>query len=275
MSEIIQTQNKTSSFVLTSKELEVVKRQFFPAQASELEIEYCLGVAKQLGLNPLTKEIYFVPRRTQVNGQWIEKVEPLCGRDGFLAIAHRSGFFNGMNTTYQLKEVPVLRNNEWVGVNQLVGICEVYRTDMLHPFRVEVSYDEYVAYGTDKNGNKYITKFWAEKPKTMLMKVAESQALRKAFNISGLYAIEELGGDSSDGFDNSIIEPVIDAVVEPLGLGEIEVALNELGLEVEIKPNAKGINFVKVVGNTYGKQDTLKALGFKFEPNKKIWYQQL
>jgi hypothetical protein len=34
---------------------------------------------------------------------------------------------------------------------------------------------------------------WASKPKTMLIKVAESQALRRAFSISGIYSPEEMG----------------------------------------------------------------------------------
>jgi|GEM_PF-2800917 len=47
-----------------------------------------------------------------------------------------------------------------------------------------------------KTGDKAwleITKFWREKPETMLKKVAESQALRKAFDISGLYSVDEVG----------------------------------------------------------------------------------
>ena len=37
------------------------------------------------------------------------------------------------------------------------------------------------------------TAIWKEKPATMIQKVAESQALRKAFSASGLYIPEEFG----------------------------------------------------------------------------------
>jgi hypothetical protein len=37
------------------------------------------------------------------------------------------------------------------------------------------------------------TEIWKKMPRTMIQKVAESQALRKAFSVSGLYAPEEFG----------------------------------------------------------------------------------
>jgi hypothetical protein len=53
---------------------------------------------------------------------------------------------------------------------------------MTHPFIVEVDLKEY---NTSK-GN------WAKMPETMIKKVAESQCLRKAFDISGMYSPEEM-----------------------------------------------------------------------------------
>ena len=78
----------------------------------------------------------------------------------------------------------------WTAQTDLVAICTVWRTDTQTPFIVEVAYEEYV-----QRNQKGITRFWKEKPKTMLKKVAESQALRKAFDITGLYSKEEMGND--------------------------------------------------------------------------------
>jgi hypothetical protein len=66
--------------------------------------------------------------------------------------------------------------------DDLVGWCRVYRKDMSRPFEVEVSLSEY---STGKN-------LWQTKPKTMIVKVAEAHALRRAFSISGLYSPEEV-----------------------------------------------------------------------------------
>jgi hypothetical protein len=62
---------------------------------------------------------------------------------------------------------------------------------MSHPFEVEVALEEYQR----KYGDSVPLEFriWETKPRTMIQKVAESQALRKAFSAFGLYSPEEFG----------------------------------------------------------------------------------
>lgn len=92
-------------------------------------------------------QVFFVPRRAKVtkNGKdvRIEKIEPLVGRDG-LTIAHKSGKFGGIRSYSEIKNYPKLVNNQWQYTQDLVAICEVYRTDTNKPFIVEVAYSEYV-----------------------------------------------------------------------------------------------------------------------------------
>jgi phage recombination protein Bet len=174
---------------LSNEEKVIIRKQFFPQNASDIEMKYCMSVAEKFNLNPILKQIFFIARKSKTdNGQWIEKIEPLAGRDSFLTLAHRSGKFAGIETSTEIKPTAKLINGEWEQKNDLVAICKVYRSDMERPVIVEVSYSEYV----QKNGQGEITKFWREKPETMLKKVAESQALRKAFDITGLYAEEEI-----------------------------------------------------------------------------------
>ena len=172
---------------LTKEEKQVINRQFFPQGADDGDKIYCMKVAEAFNLNPILKQIYFVPRKTQVNGQWAEKVEPLAGRDSFLTLAHRTGKFNGIESKVEIKDTPVLKDGKWIRENDLVATATVYRTDCERPFIVSVNYREYVQ--TKRNGE--VTQFWRDKPETMLKKVAESQVLRKAFDITGLYAEEE------------------------------------------------------------------------------------
>lgn len=130
----------------------------------------------------------------------------MVGRDGFLSIAHRTNQFAGIETSAGIREVPQLENGQWVIKQQLVAESTVWRKDSDKPVTVQVSYNEYcqrTAEGTP-------TRFWLEKPETMLKKVAESQALRKAFNIHGVYSPEELGA----GFEltnGEIVTSAIDA----------------------------------------------------------------
>jgi len=196
--------NALAKIDFDQEQLAVIEAQFFPAGASKAEQQYCFSVAKELGLNPITKEIYFVPRRTKVGERWLNKVEPMVGRDGFLSIAHRSGQLAGIESNCSIKDVPVMDNaGNWSVKPELVAECIVYRKDSKNKYVGQVKYSEYV----QKTQDGKPTKFWAEKPDTMLKKVAESQVLRKAFNIHGVYCPEEMGS----GFESEngeIITPI-------------------------------------------------------------------
>ena len=170
-------------------QMAVIESQFFPRGASKAEQAYCFSVARELCLSPITKEIFFVNRHQRVHDKWVNKVEPMVGRDGFLSIAHRTNQFAGIETVANIRETPVLEGGQWKLKQQLVAECSVWRKDSPKPFTVQVAYNEYC----QKTSEGIPTKFWAEKPETMLKKVAESQALRKAFNIHGVYSPEELG----------------------------------------------------------------------------------
>lgn len=184
-----QAEQIAKSNWLSQDEKKIIKAQFFPPNATDMDMIYCMKVAETFNLNPILKQIFFVERVTYINGQKISKIEPLAGRDSFLTLAHRSGKFAGIESECGIKQKAVLQDDEWVNKNELVATARVYRTDNERPFCAEVSYGEYV----QRTGKGEINKFWREKPETMLKKVAESQALRKAFDISGLYSVDEVG----------------------------------------------------------------------------------
>lgn len=184
-----QTEQIAKSNWLSQDEKKIIKAQFFPPNATDMDMIYCMKVAETFNLNPILKQIYFVERVTNINGQRTSKIEPLAGRDSFLTLAHRSGKFAGIESECGIKQKAVFQDGEWMNKNELVATARVYRTDNERPFCAEVSYGEYV----QRTGKGEITKFWREKPETMLKKVAESQALRKAFDISGLYSVDEVG----------------------------------------------------------------------------------
>ena len=181
---------------LTEKEKKVIMTNFFPVSATSADMSFCMGVANQFGLNPLLNQIYFVERKSKVNNQWITKTVPMVGRGGFLTIAHKSGKFAGLETSAQIEEVPQYGANGWEMKSDLVATAKVYRTDTEKPFIVSVAFSEYAQY-KEYNGVKELTKFWKEKGVTMLKKVAESQAYRTAFNVSGIYVEEEINDNNT------------------------------------------------------------------------------
>ena len=248
------------------EEISLIKRMYFPQGTSDLEMAYCMGVSRTLGLNPITKEIHFVPRRQQVNGQWVNKVEPMVGRDGFLSIAHRSGEFDGMSVTSDIKPTPVYKDGRWTYNDDLVATCSVYRTGRTHPVVVEVSFHEYVQ--TDSNGQP--TKFWREKGETMLKKVAESQALRKAFNISGVYTPEEMGvGLVSDEGDLLRDNDVASQQEPPRpSASETIETLTSLGMKPEL--NGEMLT-VEISFKDQESRAALKQMGFTWNGEAKYW----
>lgn len=143
-------------------ELQLI-RDVCARDCTENEFKLLIQLAKTYRLDPFSRQIWAVKY-----GQ--NPAQIFCGRDGYLAIAHRSGQFDGMESGTRSEG------------DELVGWCKVYRRDMSHPFEVEVYASEY---STGRN-------LWKDKPRTMIQKVAEAQCLRRAFSISGLYSPEEI-----------------------------------------------------------------------------------
>lgn len=145
-------------------------------------------MARKYNLDPFTKQIWCIK---------ISEYSPaqiFTSRDGFLDIAHRSHQFDGMETKVEkIKEsfkITYRDKKKKLDVEvkydfQFISTTTVYRKDYKHPFIVTVYEEEY---STGRN-------LWETKRRTMIGKVSESQCLRKAFSISGIYAPEEKGDE--------------------------------------------------------------------------------
>ena len=165
-------------------------RDMCAKDCTDNEFLLLMQLAKTYQLDPFAKQIWAVKYGNN-------PAAIFCGRDGFLAIAHRSGKFDGMESGTRKDG------------DDLIGWCRVYRKDMSRPFEVEVSLSEY---STGKN-------LWLTKPKTMIVKVAESHALRRAFGISGLYAPEEIDtGDRPEPRYVSEVPPATPTACEVCGI---------------------------------------------------------
>lgn len=142
-------------------------RKFFCEKATEKEIALFLNIAKLNNLNPFNREIYIVKY-----GSYPASI--LTGYEVYLKRAERSGKYAGFKAWIE---------GEIVNGNMKACI-EVPRKDWDKPLYHEVEYSEYVG----KTSAGIPTRFWKDKPKTMLKKVVISQAFRFAFpdELSGL-----------------------------------------------------------------------------------------
>ena len=134
--------------------------------ASPEEVALFLNVCAMFQLNPFKREIYLIKYDPK------DKASFVVAYEVYLKRADRTNKWAGMasGTIDDPKTgIPV---KAW---------AKVFRRDWPQPLEHEVYYTEYVQYAKDGKGGKYVTKFWREKPRTMLKKVAIAQAFRLAF----------------------------------------------------------------------------------------------
>ena len=151
--------------------LDLIKRTV-ASGATRDELELFLHHAKRAGLDPLSRQIYFVKRKGKGTIQ--------VGIDGLRLIADRTGLYAG-NDDADFESDPEGR--------PLRATVVVYK--IVHgqrcPFSATARWDEY--FPGEEQGFQ-----WKKMPHVMLAKCAEAQALRKAFpmEMSGLYVHEEM-----------------------------------------------------------------------------------
>jgi phage recombination protein Bet len=155
-------------------------RRMFAKGASEDEFRVFLELAKRYNLDPFKRQIYLL-KSSNSN----EPATIMTSHAGLIHIAHESGKWAGMKTlllTKSGKEVLVCDPEDIAG-----AVCYIWRTDWKEPLIHAVSFNEY--YRRMPQGRRNI---WDEKPATMIKKVAEAGALRRAFDLGGLYTEDEM-----------------------------------------------------------------------------------
>lgn len=120
-----------------------------------------VAVARRYDLDPLLKHVILIASGGKAN--------VYITRDGLLHVAHQSGQLDGI----VVEQEPALSDDkrEWV------ARVSVWRKDMGHPFTYP---GRYPVGGSNK-----------EYAQEMALKAAESHALRRAFAVAGLPAIDE------------------------------------------------------------------------------------
>lgn len=140
-----------------------------------------LQIAMDFNLNPFKREIYCTSYGKGDN----KKTSIIIGYEVYIKRAERTNQLDG----WQVVTTGSVKNND------LKATITIYRKDRKFPFIHEVDYSEYVQTTTDYNTKQTRpNKMWAEKPITMLKKVATAQGFRLCFS-------DELGGmpyDSSE-----------------------------------------------------------------------------
>ena len=172
--------NREELITFTEEEIETIKRTV-ASEANTDELKMFLHVAKSYGLDPFNKEIFF----------WKVKGKPtiMTSRDGYLKIADRHPQYDGLVSDVVRKNDSFKRKSDGIeheyGTERgdIVGAYAlVYRKDRSYPVYVFAPFEEY----------RSDTKVWYQYPSAMILKVAESMALKRSFSVSGLVSREEM-----------------------------------------------------------------------------------
>lgn len=172
----------------------IINRYLAPgADFTEAECWSLIGLAQARGLNPVTKDVYFL--RFQGNPQIVvsrdyyekraAKNPNYEGKENGIVVLNRKGEIEYRKGTIMLKDEELLG-----------GWCQVFMKNLTHPVFASVQFDEAVR--TKSDGKPMST--WASMPKTMVEKVAVVRALKQAMteDFGGTYSAIELGFEEEE-----------------------------------------------------------------------------
>lgn len=149
----------SAAFVYTFKTVAM------PKDSSDAEFVSCCLVAKEHGLNPLTKEIYFM--RTKAGG-----IQPIVSVDGWIKKCNEHPQFDGM-------ELEDDRDKD----GNLIGMfCTIYRKDRSRPTKIREDLKDCMASGGA---------VWKTSPYRMMRNRTICQCARIAFGFAGIMEPDE------------------------------------------------------------------------------------
>ena len=157
-------------------------------EVTDKEVAMYVQLCKAQQLNPFLKEAYLIKYSDK------QPASIVVSKDAFTKRAEAHPQYDGMKSgiIVMSKDGKITEREgafHLPNENVVGGWARVYRKDKKTETYDSVAYDEYAV--KDSNGN--INTMWRAKPATMIQKVAEVHALRKAFpeRLSGMYVEEE------------------------------------------------------------------------------------
>lgn len=167
--------------------------------ATDEELALFLELADRYQLDPFLKEIWCVCDVKNGRRNPDKPAMIMTGRDGYLAVAHRSPLFDGIesaavhqNDTFRrLPDGSIEHTYGTENRGSIIGAYAlVWRKDRSRP---SYFFAPWADYGARNTSSPYSA--WSKYPSAMIVKVAEAMALKRAFSISGLVTQEEMGAD--------------------------------------------------------------------------------
>jgi len=185
---MVTTDKKSQPIQWSPEQIDLIKNTVAKG-ATDDELKLFLAVSQRSGLDPFTKQVHFVKRRTwnKDKKQYEEVGTIQTGIDGYRAIAARTGQHAGTDDA-------VIDEANNLPIKATVTVYRMVQNERVG-FTASARFSEYRQMYQDKNGDMVLSGQWKDRPFLMISKCAESLALRKAFpnDLSGIYTEEEMG----------------------------------------------------------------------------------
>lgn len=151
------------------------------------DLKLFMAQASQYGLNPFKKEIYATYVWDSSRGG--ESLTPIVSIHGLRKLARQGGVYTHTGAA----EITMDADGKEI-ISATVPVFGQYDKSQppVEVTRYTAMFDEFK--GTKKDGG--LNKMWSTKPRMMLIKCAEANAIRQGFDISGIYIEEEVAQES-------------------------------------------------------------------------------
>lgn len=171
----------------TDDQVALIKRTICKDSTDD-ELSLFMSTAKRLGLDPFARQIFAVKRWDSEARRMVMSVQ--VSVDGFRLVAERTGLYEGQTEPQWCGADGVWRSVWLESTFPAAARIGVWKRGSREPTYAVATWRSYVQ--TKKGGD--VTRMWASMPDVMLLKCAESLALRKAFpaELSGVYTREEM-----------------------------------------------------------------------------------
>lgn len=169
---------------------------------NDAELVMFLEVCGRYGLDPFAKQVYAAKMRGGL--------QIIVSRDGLLAHAHKQPDFLGMegdvvraNDDFKVTFANGQRTVEhsYAQANERGPVVGAWTMVSREGHGQTYFYADLKEYGRD-------SEVWKKHTSAMILKVAETYALRKAYSISGIVGEEEMGGPKATGRTNLTAKPI-------------------------------------------------------------------
>lgn len=171
----------------TREQLDLIKRTYAVGTTDD-EFQLFIATTQRLGLDIYAKQAYCVPRWNKQAGRTVMQTQ--VSIDGFRVVAERTGKYEGQTSPMWCGDDGVWRD-VWTSKDAPTAArVGVYRNGHREACYGVALFSEFCQMTRDGKPSGQ----WASMPCVMLLKCAESQALRKAFpnDLSGIYSEEEM-----------------------------------------------------------------------------------